>query len=254
MKKQTMTLLLTVLCVLAAGISYRCSRKAEGETDTSLVLESVSEPTSEECSEYETAADSGPETDTEPAVSFDRQEVCYVHICGEVNRPGVYRMEPGERIFQAVELAGGFTKDAAAEYLNLAMEVADGMKVVVPSIEEALEEESQGVYISGEREPGAGNAPGTGNAPGAAGNMPGAGSAPGIENAPGAADDSRGKVNINIASKEELMTLKGIGQARAEDIIRYRQDYGPFKSIEEIMNVSGIKEGAFQKIKEDITV
>ena len=62
------------------------------------------------------------------------------------------------------------------------------------------------------------------------------------------------KVNINIASREELMTLTGIGQARADDIIRYRQEHGSFKRIEDIMKVSGIKEAAFQKIKDSITV
>jgi len=62
------------------------------------------------------------------------------------------------------------------------------------------------------------------------------------------------KVNLNTAGKEQLMTLTGIGESRAEDIIRYRQEHGPFERIEDIMNVSGIKEGAFQKIKDSITV
>ena len=61
-------------------------------------------------------------------------------------------------------------------------------------------------------------------------------------------------VNLNTAGKEELMTLKGIGESRAEAIMAYREDYGPFAHIEEIMNVSGIKEAAFEKIKNDITV
>ena len=62
------------------------------------------------------------------------------------------------------------------------------------------------------------------------------------------------KINLNTAVKEQLMTLKGIGEARAEAIIAYRQEYGPFARIEDIMEVPGIKEAAFQKIKEDITV
>ena len=62
------------------------------------------------------------------------------------------------------------------------------------------------------------------------------------------------KVNLNTAGREELMTLDGIGETRAEAIIRYRETYGGFQSIEDVMNVSGIKEGAFEKIKDDITV
>ena len=62
------------------------------------------------------------------------------------------------------------------------------------------------------------------------------------------------KVNINTATKDQLMTLTGIGEVRAEDIIAYRQEHGPFRQIEDIMQVSGIKEAAFAKIKDDITV
>ena len=65
---------------------------------------------------------------------------------------------------------------------------------------------------------------------------------------------SSGKVNLNTATKEELMTLRGIGEARAEDIIRYRQERGGFERIEDIMEISGIKDAAFQKIKDDIIV
>ena len=68
----------------------------------------------------------------------------------------------------------------------------------------------------------------------------------------GQAED--GKVDLNHASKDELMTLPGIGDAKAESIIRYREEQGGFQSIEELMKIEGIKEGVFQKIKDDITV
>ncbi len=181
---------------------------------------------------------------------------CYVHICGEVVRPGVYELPAGSRIFEAVEMAGGFTEAAAASYLNLAQEIADGMKIVVPS--EAELEADGGIFAGGA-------AGGGGQAGGPAGSSAGDpegglagvytggyGVFPGGDSAPSAAED--GRVNINTAGKEELMTLKGIGEARAEDIIRYREENGPFGTIEDIMKVSGIKEAAFNKIKDDITV
>ena len=82
--------------------------------------------------------------------------------------------------------------------------------------------------------------------------------APGIYPPSGKADSLQtaesSRININTAAKEELMTLKGIGPARAEDIVRYREEHGPFQSVEEIMDVPGIKNNAFEKIKDDIAV
>ena len=145
---------------------------------------------------------------------------CFVHVCGQVNAPGVYELEAGSRIYQAVEMAGGFSADAAVWYLNLAQEITDGMKIQVPNLQEAKEWARTGSPQESMLQ----------------------------------GDSQEAKVNLNTAGKEQLMTLTGIGESRAEDIIRYRQEHGPFERIEDIMNVSGIKEGAFQKIKDSITV
>lgn len=203
MKKQRIKYLLTVICMLAAGICYSCSERTN-QTDLdgqASVMDLRDERTSKE-----EGVQSGLISAQTESVRF------YVHICGEVEHPGVYEMEPGSRIFQAVELAGGFTAEAATDALNLAQETADGMKITVPSRTEMQ-----------------------------------------MAQAPGA-DDGAHKINLNTATKEELMTLRGIGEARAADIIRYREEHGPFQAIEEIMNISGIKESAFLKIKDDITV
>ena len=136
----------------------------------------------------------------------------YVHICGEVNNPGVYELAEGSRIFEAVEAAGGFTEGAAQASLNLAQVISDEEQIVILSQEEAAEKARL------ERE------------------------------------QAAGIVNLNTASKEQLMTLPGIGESRAEDIIRYRKESGGFQNIEEIMRVPGIKESAYLKIKDSITV
>ena len=126
-------------------------------------------------------------------------------------------------IYQAVEMAGGLTENAAGDFLNMAGKLEDGMKVQIPDREEAVQWSREAAAY------------------------------PGISaGAAGGAVTS--KINLNTAVKEQLMTLKGIGEARAEAIIAYRQEYGPFARIEDIMEVPGIKEAAFQKIKEDITV
>lgn len=152
----------------------------------------------------------------------------FVHICGEVKEPGVYELPKDSRIFEAIAAAGGFTDEAADDLLNLAEKIFDGMKLVVLSKDEAAAlSGEEWLKLSGGSSSGGGQ---------------------------GGADPSGGLVNINTASKEALMTLSGIGESRAEDIIRYREESGGFKKIEDIMKVPGIKNAGFQKIKDSITV
>lgn len=143
---------------------------------------------------------------------------CVVHICGAVRLPGVYTLEAGSRIYQAIEAAGGFTEDAGEDYLNQADPVSDGMKIYVPTLEEI--EETRWQQISGQA----------------------------------VSDEGKGLVNINTADEELLCTLSGVGSSRAKSIIAYREKHGSFQKIEDIMNVEGIKDGLFQKIKDSITV
>lgn len=144
----------------------------------------------------------------------------YLYICGAVKNPGVYPVTQDMRIFEAVECAGGFLAGADEQWLNLASPVVDGQQIYVYTKEETqgMEQESSTAPVSSE----------------------------------GKHNDS--KVNLNSASREELMTLPGIGSSKADAIIQYRTDYGGFDQIEDIMNISGIKEAVFSKIKNDITV
>ena len=168
-----------------------------------------------------------PEKESEP----ETLSVWVVHICGAVNRPGVYTFPEGSRVCDAVEAAGGLSEEAAANSLNQAALLSDGLQIVVPTEEEleglSSRTASSGVFSSGIY------------------------SADGVQSAAGSGD---GLGNINTASLEELMTLPGIGQTRAEAIVAYRQERGSFQTIEDIMKVDGIKEGSFEKLKEKITV
>lgn len=157
----------------------------------------------------------------------------YIHVCGEVAAPGVYELPAGSRIYEAVEKAGGMTSEAAQEYVNLAQAIEDGQQLWIPSREEIRRYQETGKDVSGLL--GAGGAAGTG----------------GVSGGPSA---SGTLINLNTASKEELMTLNGIGAARAEAILSYRDQKGGFRAIEDIMKVPGIKNAAFQKIKDKITV
>ncbi|MEQ2718039.1 helix-hairpin-helix domain-containing protein [Fusicatenibacter saccharivorans] len=150
------------------------------------------------------------------------EETVQVYICGAVASPGVYTLPGGSRVVQAVEAAGGFLPDAEEKILNLARKIEDGEQITVWTREEA---ENMEITETPQQNTG------------------------GTEQASGS-----GKVNLNTAGKEELMTLSGIGESRADAIIAYREANGPFGSIEEIMNIEGIKGKMFEKIRGSIEV
>ena len=167
-----------------------------------------------------------------------------VYVCGAVRTPDVYVLENDDRVIDAVEAAGGFTADAGYEYLNLALKLSDGQKVYVPTqneIEEALAAEDRAVTAVVNI---------TRNAPG----IDSTGDAESNANSDSSNGNTGGKVNINRADKQTLMTLPGIGESKAEKIIAYREENGSFSCIEDIMLVGGIKEGLFNKVKDGICV
>lgn len=164
-----------------------------------------------------------------------------IYICGAVETPGIYSLPDGSRVYQAVEAAGGLTEAADPRYLNQAQRLLDGEQITVYTTEET---EKLGLG------PGSGPLTEDGNLPGSlnASESPGgtAGSAANRGNA--------AKVNLNTADRDTLMTLPGIGEAKADAILSYRDANGGFSSIEDIQNIPGIKEKAFEKIKDLITV
>lgn len=172
--------------------------------------------------------DSEPEEDEQDVLEGmedteeDEGEMLCVFVCGQVASPGVYELPVGSRIYQAVEAAGGLLEAADTTCVNQAEPIEDGQRIYLPSVEE-VENEEYGVSWTTEADS-------------------------------GQTVSSDGRVNINTAGKEELMTLTGIGEQKAQAIIAYREQNGSFQSIEELMQVEGIKEGTFEKIKEDITI
>lgn len=162
---------------------------------------------------------SAPDAGAGPAEPAE-PETIWVYVCGAVQVPGVYELPAGGRVYQALEAAGGTLEGAELRSLNQAALLSDGEQVTVYTVEEAA---------------GAGGT-----------------AVPGAETQGGNA--GTGRINLNTAGREELMTLSGIGEARAQAIITYRETHGPFTAIEEVMNIEGIKEKAFSKIKDEIEV
>ena len=145
--------------------------------------------------------------------------VIYVDVKGEVHHPGVYQMKAENRVKDLIEAAGGFTPLADDQKLNLAQLLEDQMVIVVPKKGEDVNSELSQAPIPQKKEVG-----------------------------------KEGKVNINTATVEELKTLKGIGEKKAEAIIEYRKQNGSFKNKEELMKVRGIGKKLYESFQERVIV
>jgi competence protein ComEA len=170
------------------------------------------------------------EFDTPPdaAAGEAAGEVAVVYVTGAVNAPGLYTLSVQDRVGDAVAAAGGMTADAATQAVNLAEFLSDGTQIHIPRIGEVVAD-----------------APAAGSVATATSGAGGGSST---------TAQSQGKVNINSADITALQTLTGIGPATAQKIIDYRKANGPFKSKEELKNVSGIGEKKYASIESSITV
>lgn len=231
-----------ILCVLLCGCTRReqlvlddITAEPEQKNGDLLFMQGENEAEQQnlqvESAGQQSSEYSIPENGGEP----DEPGTIFVHVCGAVKKPNVYELPAGSRVYEAVQAAGGFAEDADESYVNQAQELPDGVKLMIPTLEqtEILAAETEGDTLSG---------------------------AVGIQDSGGRQDESSqssisdGKVDINTASETELCNVPGIGAVRAAAIVAYRQENGSFSSVEDIMNVSGIKEGTFEKIKDSIKV
>lgn len=176
----------------------------------------------------------------------ESSEIIVVYVCGAVEKPGVVKLKAGSRVFEAIEKAGGMTSEADSVYLNLAGGLTDGVKVYVPTLEETKEGQVAGDTFDD-------SIPSKNASKNAGSSSNDTGVTNSVDSGVSSKNDGS-LVNINTATKEELMTLPGVGESKANSIIKYRDDNGGFRTIEDIMNITGIKEGLFNKIKEKITV
>jgi competence protein ComEA len=166
----------------------------------------------------------------QPAGNTDQIKV---YVVGCVKKPGIVTLTKGQMIYDAVREAGGLTEDADADNINMVLSLNENVMLVIKSKEENKAAGEGAVVYSD--------------------------SGPGAELIGGGANTVSGRdgiktVNINTAGIDELDTLPGIGEAKARDIIAYREKYGRFVTIEDIMKVPGIKKNRFESIRDYITV
>lgn len=231
-KKRKIAGFCLVLALIVAGGIYS-STIFGGKEDSEVVLlngESMNKVNQKDTSEELVDITSGNEkvVSKESILEQDQSSDAVIHVCGEVNNPGVYTLSDKARVVDAIEAAGGFTKEAAEDAFNQAALITDGQRIYVPNkkeVETLSDAEITEVVFS---------------------------TPLGKENYDESSNKT--KVNINKATKEELMTIPGIGEAKALSIISYRTEHGVFSTIEELQNISGIKSAVFNRMKDFITV
>ena len=224
--------------VLTAVLLTGCGRdpeeflRAAGETGT--VHETV-EPERETGETVSEKPESGQNETGNLPEEESAEEQIYIDLCGAVKSPGVYCVKPGSRLFEAIEMAGGLREDAAVSFVNRASVITDGQKVYIPTVEETealnLQQEA---LTSGEDGLSSG----------------------GIRRISGemilTSGREDGRVDLNTAGVQELMTLPGIGEAKAKAIVRYREENGPFAVPEDLMKVAGIKQAVFDGLRDNV--
>ena len=156
---------------------------------------------------------------SEESVKEIKNEKILVHVAGEVLNSGVYELESGARVIDALMAAGGATSLANLDIINLAAPISDGEKIYIPSVIEKINQFNQNSSFTSYSSGG-----------------------------------SSGKININTADTTELQKLSGIGPGKAKSIIDYRNKNGPFRSVDDLLNVSGIGEKTLEKIRDEIVV
>lgn len=161
-------------------------------------------------------------TTTEVATDATKERaetMIYVDIKGAVKVPGIYQLKNQQRIWDALALAGGVSEEADTTQVNYAQKVKDQMIIYVPKKGEPVPQSLETLQ----------------------------------ESAP-AQQNQEEKINLNTATEAELQTISGIGAKKAQEIIRFRDEQGPFKTVEELKNVPGIGEKTVERLKDMLTV
>lgn len=219
-----------LLTFLVAVLLYVIVPKRQSSTDYVKLFESSLPLTSESTEEPDINTDLAIVPGLESIEEVKENQVIYVDIKGAVEHPDMYSLPLGSRVYDAIEMAGGVTMDAATEHLNQAKLLEDQMLIYIQTYEELENEEMTGESQTLENNQGI------------------------ILETNLLENNNSGVIDINSATADELMTLPNIGPKKAAAIVQFRQDNGSFIVIEDIMAISGIGEKTFESLKELITV
>lgn len=212
----------TIIAIIAALLFFVFNGEKSSNMDKKQApsISSLKEPRSKDASKSintksKTVAKNKSKNKARKSSEYD--ELIIVDISGEINKPGVYKLRPGTRVYELIEQAGGLSEMANADVINRASTVSDGQKIVIPSKATIGQDMNQ----SGDAD---------------------------------CSSNASGLVNINQADQKQLESIAGIGPSMAKRIIEYRNSNGFFGSIDELMNVKGIGAKKFDKIKTYVTI
>ena len=242
-KKEVIFISSLILCLIAVFAFSIINNRFNAEADNNL---------------DEIQAINGEKVEIQETINPEivKAEVIKVDVKGAVNNPGVYELTLGSRVVDAINMAGGLKEDAYTKYLNFSKKLQDEFVVLVNTISEIEEIKAKSSYIEKETpicEKISNSCIKTENV------ITNSQNEKTIEENQNTSmelkkeDEKSSLININTALVEELATLEGIGESKAKAIVDYRLQNGPFEKIEDIMNVSGIGEKAYEKIKDNIT-
>ena len=233
--KKVITIIICIIVLIGIGVFLYISQNSYDNGDSIDILDAMEEEmflendtnTANQMNENDTVQENIVENEIE-----EETEKIAIHITGEVKKTGIIYLEKGARIADAISTAGGATKNANLDQVNLAYVLEDGQKIYIPNKKEKLE---PGEYI-----------------------IENSGNNVLVENGKSSSVNSSkgvsGKVNINSANQTELETLPGIGPSLAQRIIEYRETNGEFEKIEDVQNVKGIGDSKYSNIKEKICI
>lgn len=218
--KDNIYIVLGVLCVIIIGVIYLATR---GQTGRGVVdaADTIYSPAAF-AQQYEPAAAEAPAAEP-PLVILDEPIEIIVHIVGEVNNPGVFRLEDGDRVYDVLQMAGGATEYADLARVNLAAFLRDAMQIIVPAIGDDMYDVF--IYADAAETPAA-----------------------------NASAQVAGLVNINTATLAELQTLPGVGPVLAGNIIEFRETHGNFSAVDELINVARIGPATLDRLRDLVTV
>ena len=233
--KKIIAIIICIIVLIGIGVFLYVSQSSYGNEGSIDILEAIEEEMFFENDTNDVSQISTNEVIEENIIANEIVEdvkKIAIHITGEVKKTGIIYLEKGSRIADAVAEAGGATKNANLDQVNLAYVLEDGQKIYIPNKKEKLE---AGEYI-----------------------IEKSGNNVLVENGKSSSTNSSkgvgGKVNINSANQTELETLPGIGPSLAQRIIEYRETNGEFEKIEDLQNVKGIGDSKYSNIKEKICI
>jgi len=226
---------LAFILIIIMSALYKLVLKGNGEFSVQAFKSKKTVQIEESGTDIRESNESGTGITSDTAASGETSlaiQMISVYICGEVNNPGIYEVPKGVILNKIIEAAGGFTEEASENNVNLVYQIESNMSIYIPSEDEITQGftggdiiRQEGVYVWGAQ-----------------------------SGASGGTDQSATlMVNINTATEEELKSLPGIGDVTAKAIVNYRKDT-PFKTIDDIKNVTGIGDSKFKQIKDYICV